>query len=393
MKLLVSCDEYCFEYDGKYYLSSNGMIFAKRYLMVFDDIRYFIRTRKAKNKEEIRNRFELSDSRIEIFPAPFFQGPKQYARTYFQVRKAAKKAVKECAAAIFRLPSTTGFAALKAWYATGLPYETEIVFDCFDGAENAPNIIEKTLWKHLHKMQVKACKSAEGVACVTKSHLQKRYFPLKPDALATNYSSIELLPDFYYKSRSYPDSDIFKIIHVANQVQFGGKKGQKELIEAAAEAISKGHRIEVIFVGADYLEGVSKLQKYAFEKGIGSHVKFGGYLNRIQLREELKNANIAVLPTKAEGLPRVIIEAMAMGLPCITSPVSGNPELIDKEFLVDYADTERLAQKIIELKENHETYEFQSNINFLRSKEYSNEILNPRRKTFFEHLRNKGAMK
>ena len=57
-------------------------------------------------------------------------------------------------------------------------------------------------------------------------------------------------------------------------------------------------------------------------------ITFTGRVNRRQLSDILENSDIFVFPTAAEGLPRVIIEAMAKGLPCVISDVSGNPELV-----------------------------------------------------------------
>lgn len=145
-------------------------------------------------------------------------------------------------------------------------------------------------------------------------------------------------------------------------------------------------QVEIYFVGGDYYGGIQQLKELAKSLKVEDSVVFTGFLNRKQLRETLESADIAVLPTKAEGLPRVVIEAMALGLPCITSPVSGNPELINEEFLVGYDDIEGMVDTISKLISDKNIYEKESRENFEKSKQYSTEVLNPRRTAFYNNL-------
>ena len=116
------------------------------------------------------------------------------------------------------------------------------------------------------------------------------------------------------------------------------------------------------------------------------HIEFTGFVQKDKLHQLLLDADVAVLPTKAEGLPRVIIEAMALGLPCITTPVSGNPELIDKELLIKYDDIQGFSDALTRILTNVEFYEEQSRKNYVRSLQYSTTVLNPRRTNFYKNL-------
>ena len=168
---------------------------------------------------------------------------------------------------------------------------------------------------------------------------------------------------------------------------FNGRKGYNQVVQALQIIKSKGIDLKVRFAGPDYQEGISKLTEYANQLAVGGMVEFVGYLNRVELDEFLSGADLYVMPTTAEGLPRVIIEAMAKGLPCITTPVSGNPELIDKHFLVDYYDVQTLSDRIIELTQNKEIYESTTKVNYERSLLYESNILQVRRDEFYSNLR------
>ena len=289
---------------------------------------------------------------------------------------------------MLRLPSTVAFAVWIELQKHHIPYATEIVFDCYDGYRTSSKIIHKIIWMILHRLQVKACKNAIGVSCVTSHYLQQHYYP-GSNGITSYYSSIEITPDFYGKPRIFPDKKHFKIIHVSNQVYYASRKGHNELIMVLSNLIKKGYEANVVFIGEDYCGGIDKLKEFAAKLGVSEYVSFTGFLSHEQLRSALLDADIALLPTRAEGLPRVIIEAMALGLPCITSPVSGNPELIADELLIEYNDINGMTNSIIKLMTDKELYEKNSLRNIENSKQYSTTVLNPRRTSFFNKLRDK----
>ncbi len=105
------------------------------------------------------------------------------------------------------------------------------------------------------------------------------------------------------------------------------EKGQRLLIEAAAAIRNAGADIELKFAG-DGPERAS-LEGLAAELGIAPHVEFLGALAHTAVDELLRRSDIFCLPSFAEGVPIVLMEAMAMELPVIASRVAGIPELID----------------------------------------------------------------
>jgi glycosyltransferase involved in cell wall biosynthesis len=387
MKLLLSGDEYCCYYKNHFYISDHSQMLIARYLQCFETINVVFRTKVVESESNLgKYKNKVTDNRINLQFFPFFQGPKQFFKQLSAVKEAAKKAVQDSDVAILRLPSTTSFAI---WLACRkrVPYATEIVYDSYDAYHAAETLSNKTIWYILHKMQASACNKAIGVACVTAQKLQQHYYPIDSDALTSNYSSIEMPYEFLYKAREFPQKNQFSIVHVANQVNYKSRKGHNELIKALSIVRNNGVNAKITFVGEDYNNGIAKLLDLASFYGIRDHVTFTGFVSRDKLRQILIESDIAVLPTKVEGLPRVIIEAMALGLPCITTPVSGNPELIDTEFLVNYSDVECIARKIEELLKNKQLYEYESNVNYERSKEYTADILNARRTKFYNELK------
>lgn len=384
-RLLMSCDDYIYCHEGKYYAANQEKAdFYLRYLRVFDKLRLV--TRCVEEKELKKSRIPLDD-RIEYVYIPLFQGPKGYASKYFQVGKLLSGVVDGCDAAVLRLPATIAMRVYGKIRRRSIPYVTEIVFDAYDGYVSSESLLHKLLWKRIDKKMRQICYKANGVSCVTEHYLQRRYFTKRKDGFLSNYSSLALPKSFYGSNKSFPKNKTMIISHVANQVEYNGRKGHNELIEAAAILKQQNINVEVRFAGKDYFGGQEKLTEFARKKDVADRVKFLGYVDRCTLDNFLSDSDLFVLPTRAEGLPRVIIEAMAKGLPCISTNVSGNPELLDSHWLINYEDVLTLAERIKELCTNVELYNEVSIANFKKSCDYEASILEKRRDEFYKKLR------
>ncbi|MBR1378994.1 MAG: glycosyltransferase family 4 protein [Bacteroidaceae bacterium] len=384
-KLLLSCDDVIFSYNGQYYFKNKEWEnFYHRYLRVFEQLRIANRCKIVDKVSQVM--IPIEDERIEIIRIPEFRGPVQYLKSYCSIGAAIKKVVEGCDAAIIRLPSTIGQRVCNKVIKAGIPFAVECVYDAGDAWKGATSLRDRLLWKKIDKDMRRSCYGADGVSCVTREYLQRSYFSKKPTAFYSNYSSLALDNSFYTSERQYPDKEILTIAHVANQVSFNGRKGHNQVIEAVSALRKEGIPVKVNFVGGDYNNGISKLKELSNTLGVENLITYSGYVNRQELSSILDTSDIYVMPTQAEGLPRVIIEAMAKGLPCISTNVSGNPELLDSHFLIEFGDVKLLADRIKELIQDRGLYEKVSSENFLRSKEYGASVLQPRRDAFYSSL-------
>lgn len=387
--LLLSCDFNIYIYNNDYYADLRGTPdFFDRYLRVFDKLRLVLRTKNV-GEEPGRGYYKVDKNRVEIWPFPFFSGPKQYAQVFFKGKKAMYGVTNNCDVAVLRLPSTTAYQVLPYVLKNKLPYAVEVVSDPFDAMKVTSKSINKYYFWRWYKDLQKACKYADGVACVTREYLQQRYHPSKANAVTANYSSVSLHKNLYAAPKSFPQKKSFEVIHTANNVTYGRNKGHKELIEVISILNKKDYDVYVNFLGKDYDNGFAKLTEYATTLGVQDKVKFSGFVaSKADLMNCLHNADLFVLPTKVEGLSRSVIEAMAVGLPTITTNVAGNPELIQKDFLVDdFNDVENIAQKIINLISNPQLYEATSKYNFENSKNYEASVLEAKRDEFYKRLK------
>lgn len=103
-------------------------------------------------------------------------------------------------------------------------------------------------------------------------------------------------------------------------------KGQLLLIEAVAHLAVKGIRIELVLAGDGPMRG--ELERLIANHGLSQSIRITGWISGSEVRDEILAARALVLPSFAEGLPVVIMEAMALRRPVLTTYVAGIPELV-----------------------------------------------------------------
>jgi len=121
---------------------------------------------------------------------------------------------------------------------------------------------------------------------------------------------------------------------------------------------------------------------------LSDQVKFLGKLPAGDpVRAQLDKADIFVLPSKTEGLPRALIEAMARGLPCIGSTVGGIPELLPLADMVPPGDADALANKIREVATDHTRMAEMSARNLAQASRYHEKVLHKQRIQFYQYVK------
>lgn len=106
------------------------------------------------------------------------------------------------------------------------------------------------------------------------------------------------------------------------------EKGLFGLLDALAALAASGTEFELVVVGDGPLN--ASIQTRVGDLGLLPRVRFAGGLPEAETLAEIARADILVLPSLMEGLPVVLIEALALGRPVVASRVAGIPELIDE---------------------------------------------------------------
>ncbi|MBU1061528.1 MAG: glycosyltransferase [Candidatus Omnitrophica bacterium] len=127
------------------------------------------------------------------------------------------------------------------------------------------------------------------------------------------------------------------------------QKGTYDILDIVPDVLKEIPHVRFSLAGNGDIEKISMLCK---ERGIEKNVILLGWLDREMLLAELKKAALFLLPSYHEGLPISILEAMASGLPVISTKVGGIPEIIEdgvNGFLVAPGNKKELVEKIIGL--------------------------------------------
>jgi glycosyltransferase involved in cell wall biosynthesis len=128
------------------------------------------------------------------------------------------------------------------------------------------------------------------------------------------------------------------------------QKGQLLLLEALGRLVAEGEPVEMVLAGDGPMRGVieQQMRRLALE----GRVRITGWLSNDAVRREILAARALVLPSFAEGLPVVLMEALALGRPVVTTYIAGIPELVENGvngWLIPAGSVDGLAEALSEV--------------------------------------------
>lgn len=191
---------------------------------------------------------------------------------------------------------------------------------------------------------------ASGI--VTVSHYHRQFLA---DLVGNNHPlDIRIVhygldPEEYTPATPSGDHHRIQLISVGRLTE---KKGLSYLVDACALLVKKGYAFHCTIVG----EGLQEdLRNQITALGLDDHISLTGAKTIHEVQEIYRQSDIFALPCVVaksgdrDGMPNVLLEAMAMQLPVVTTPVTGNPELVQdgvNGLLVRERDANSLAQAI-----------------------------------------------
>ncbi len=197
--------------------------------------------------------------------------------------------------------------------------------------------LERKLTPVLAKISFRNADKIRAVAkCLAEE--AKKIAPKKPYFIFPTFTDLSI---FLCEKETKRDNFILFVGHLEKV------KGVRYLIEAFNKVSREFPNFKLVLVGEGAEKGNYELRIRNY--GIGDRVEFKGKLSLEETKEVMKNCYCLVLPSLSEGLPRVLIEAMALGKPVIGTRVGGIQELIkdgENGFLVEPGNPDDLAEKL-----------------------------------------------
>lgn len=363
----------------------NEKIF-NRYLEYFDEVIVFARVSKSNN---VVKELKVNTDRLSFVEIPDFRGPKEMLMKSIKIVSKFRKACSDAEVIFLRGPSM-----LTIFLYRFIPKNKITSVEFMMGATyfiEDDSFIAKKVNKIIDNEAKKLVKKANATLYVTEEALQKEYPPnakayedSNDDYFTCGVSDVVIEKEYLFERLPMnSESNHFILISVGFMDSY--RKGQHILIETVKILKDKGYSIELRLIG----EGKKKeeFEQLAKRLGLEKEVLFLGKISsRETLFQQLKESDIFLLPSKLEGLPRVIIEALSASLPVIASDVNGNSELVQSELLVQAFEASNYSEKIQELIENPVFYNDISKENYQKALEYLPDKLDLKRRLFFEKL-------
>ena len=177
---------------------------------------------------------------------------------------------------------------------------------------------------------------------VTESTLQSLY-PLAPGAPEHSFPLVNLADEDFTAGPRSDRRPVRRLIAVGTHDQL--YKGHDDLIRALALLAARGLDLHLGLVGDGRHHDT--LRQLARANRVEDRVTFHGRVNaRGDLRQLLDEADLFCMPSRTEGLPRALIEALARGVPALGTTSGGIPELIEPRFCTRPSDPGDLAALI-----------------------------------------------
>lgn len=151
----------------------------------------------------------------------------------------------------------------------------------------------------------------------------------------------------YLESEPAPILDTNQIVCVGRLCE---QKGQLLLIEAAARLRDLGEEFRLVLVGDGEMR--NEVEDAIRRAGLDDHVTITGWASGDEVNAHLRESRALVLPSFAEGLPVVIMEALALGRPVLTTYIAGIPELVEPDacgWLVPAGSVDALVTAMVEV--------------------------------------------
>jgi glycosyltransferase involved in cell wall biosynthesis len=189
--------------------------------------------------------------------------------------------------------------------------------------------------------------------CVVLGEVWRRWvidtFDVGPSRLSIIYNGV---PATRSERPASAGGGAFRLLFVGNLLE---RKGVTDLLRAFARSSVQAHDIVLTMAGGGPVETYRAL---AAELGIGDRVRFTGWLSQDDARTLMVNSDTLILPAYDEGLPLVILEALASRTPVICTPVGSIPEVLEDRrtaLFVSPGDEAGIAAAILALVNCPET--------------------------------------
>lgn len=299
-----------------------------------------------------------------------------------RVRNHVREVLDASDCAIIRLPSMLGLAAAREAVRLRKPWMAEVVACAWDALWNHGQVGGKLAAAPMYVLTRHFVAQAPWVTYVSQEFLQRRY-PSAGRAIGCSDVSIE-----------EPDESVLarRLNRVAARVQGQSitlgmvgsldvdYKGHGTALTALKTIRERGVDARLRCLGGGSAE---RWRRLAAKLGVGQFVEFSGVrASGKPVLDWMDQLDIYLIPSRQEGLPRALVEAMSRALPAVGARIGGIPELLPDEWLHAPKGGYEAAEKILRLAANSEIMARCASENFSMATQYARPALDETRDGF-----------
>ena len=380
MKLLISTQS-TVEFDGTHYYGNSVKAMWNRYHFLGDQCRLICHIKNVERPTQ-----DMIDGNVELIIIRKINSIKAIFQRYSSDNdRIAREQVSWADFCIIHVPNDNGYQVIRYCKKYKKPYMTVVCGCSWDALWNHGWQGKLLAPKGYYTLR-KAQKDAPYSIYVTNEFLQNRY-PTNGESIGCSNVNIH----------TGDKTVLDKRLHNIQERQKEGRrlkigtaaaidvayKGQEYVIRAIAELKKQGINYEYHLIGRG---DSGRLKGIAEDSGVSENVFFHGAIPHDEVLAFLDEMDIYVQPSKQEGLPRSLIEAMSRGCLCLGSKTAGIPELLEPRYVFPKGNVNTIVSILKEITSGD--FEGQANRNFEKAKEYDVDLLNNRRNTFLMKFKN-----
>lgn len=374
-----------FSFDGPMYKDRDGTYcnttitdqMFERYFSVVDELIVIIRTYTIQQSYSEAGLHKVNMNNCIVVELPNFNSLKGYIVDKPHFTAVINDYVQQADLIFARIPSVTSNIVVDAARRQNKKYLVEVGGCAWDSYWNH-SLVGKFIAPIMYAKEKRAVKGASFATYVTSQWLQNRY-PTNGISVAASNVYIDNYSDDVIANRLRKFNNLSKTFVLGTAAAVDVKyKGQGDVIKALSVLIHEGYDIRYETIGVGSFEYLSNIARKC---NIEDRVAHKGLLVKKEVYEWLDRIDIYIQPSKQEGLPRALIEAMSRGVPSIGSDVAGIPELLPVETIFKKGNVDDLC-RVLRAIIGMDMKKYVT-LNYEESKKYNLEKLEKVRKHIF----------
>lgn len=375
-----------FVHNGPLYRATDGGIFGthyseaikQRYLQLGDHVTFLMR--EAPLTGDMTRYSRITPDRFAFVAVPDLMSPTRRIRNHRAVMQIIDREVRAADMVVARLPSLTARLAVGRARVHGKPVLAECVACNWDG-----------LWNHHWKAKLSApwywlaqkavFRDLTHVVYVTEQFLQARYPTRGKQVVVSNVELPMPEPGVLERRLQQIAARGRGPLRLVTAADVGVPyKGQGDVFPVLKALAARGIATEYHLIGGG---DQTRLRARAAALGVEEQVVFHGATEHARVFALLDEMDIYIQPSRQEGLPRAMIEAMSRALPSSGARTGGIPELIPEGRIFAPGDTAQIEMILASLTDPKARVQ-EALRNFETAQRYSTDVLNAKRATFYK---------